>query len=167
MDNMDTPLGDLIMRLATVRSPIVMLLVLTAAAAAEPNALVGYLKDPRAIRGCTWSAWIPSKSLSSARIGEGFIFLADRDDSRALMNIGGKDVTLAVEGAFSRLPVRGEVLSRTYRAPGIEVRAEYTTTDDCSKSNNEACEVSTYSVRFEVQQGGQTQVVSAIGTVGC
>jgi hypothetical protein len=155
------------MRLATVRSPNVLLLVLTAAAAAEPNTLVGYLKDPLAIRGCAWSAWIPSRSPSSAGVGEGLIFLADRDDSRAVMNIGGKDVTLAVEGAFSRLPVRGELLRRTYRAPGIEVLAEYTTTDDCSKSNNEACELSTYSVRFEVQQGGQTQVVSAMGTVGC
>jgi hypothetical protein len=155
------------MRHAKFLSPIVLSLVLNAATAAEPNALVGVVKDQRAIQGCTWSAWIPSKSPSSSRIGEGLIFLADRDDSKAVMNIGGHDVTLVVEGTSSRLPVKGEVLKRTYRAPGIEVRAEYTTTADCSTSNNEACEVSAYSVRFEVQQGGQTQVVSAVGTVGC
>jgi hypothetical protein len=131
-------------------------------AAATP--LVAPLIKQDAIRGCSWQAWIPTPS--SPRTAP-FIFLADRDDSRAVMNVDGSDVFLKVEGKSGPLPKVGDVIERKYGAPGIEVKATYKVTSDCSDSPNESCEASGYSVTLEVKKDGGTRVVQAMGAVGC
>jgi hypothetical protein len=131
----------------------------------EARPMVAPLIKQDAIRGCSWQAWTATPS--SARGGSPFIFLADRNDSRAVMNIDGSDVALKVEGKSGPLPKIGDVIERRYGAPGIEVKATYKITSDCSESRNESCEVSGYSVTLEVTKDGRTQVVQAMGAVGC
>jgi len=134
------------------------------ALSADATPLVAPLIKQDAIRGCSWQAWIPTPSSTGAAP---LIFLADRDDSRAVMNVDGSDVVLKVEGKSGPLPKIGDVIERKYGAPGIEIKATYKVTSDCSESPNESCEVSGYSVTLEVKKDGRTQVVQAKGAVGC
>src|SRR4051812_29960875 len=82
------------------------------AIAAEAPRLIAPLKNQQAIDGCSWSAFAPT-------IGHGFIFLAEYDESRIVMYIGGSDVELkAVEGR-GELKKVGDELFRTFQAGDV------------------------------------------------
>jgi hypothetical protein len=122
--------------------------------------LVGTLRDQRAVQGCSWAA-------SSADVGSGFVFLAERDDSLIVMNIDGMDVRLALDprsgtGLLSRV---GDRLTKVYTAGSVRVHATYTATWTCP--NVEGCEVTRFDVTFVVERGSETETVEGIGEVGC
>jgi hypothetical protein len=123
--------------------------------------LVGVLKDQGAIDGCSWSA-------SAKALGKASIFLAEYDESVAIMNIGGKDIHLQLDRKSSTGEVgrAGSQFSRTYTAPGIEVKATYTVTWACP-TGRESCEVTKFKVIYSVQAGAATQVIEGRGDVGC
>jgi len=130
-----------------------------ACVAAQPE-LVAEVRDQHIIRGCSWSASAPS-------LGRGLIFLAERDESKIIMNIDGTDVQLTVLKKSGKLQAIGDVVERTYGAPGIEVKARYKVTSDCSGSSSEACEVTGFKATFKVSKNGQTQTIQASGESGC
>lgn len=131
-----------------------------AVAADESATLVAPLQNQSAIRGCSWTASAPV-------LGEGFVFLAEYDDSEILMNIDGSDVALELIDETGSLKL-GEVLHRNYRGPGIAVSASYTSTWNCSMvPESESCEVTKFSATFEVKKNERTQIVQATGEVGC
>jgi len=105
---------------------------------ADVAPVVAPLNNQNAIRGCSWRAWISTPSSSPEM--PSFILIADRDDSRAIMNIDGSDVVLKVDGKSGPLPSIGDVIERGYNAPGIEVNAIYTVTSDCSKPSMSTAE---------------------------
>lgn len=123
--------------------------------------LVGALRDPGLIDGCSWSA-------SSAEIGSGFVFLAEYDESVVVMNIDGTDVRLTLDASSgSGYPSRvGDRVTKLYTAASIRVEATYTTTWVCPP-NTESCEVTKFDVTFVVKRGNQTETVKATGAVGC
>jgi hypothetical protein len=121
--------------------------------------LVSPLTEQDAIDGCSWSA-------SSKELGDGFVFLAEYDDSRTLMNIDGSDIELDLVDESGNLVAVGDVLERTYQAEGVLVNAKYTTTWVCP-DGSESCEVTRYKITFDVSKGSRRQVVQATGDVGC
>jgi hypothetical protein len=123
--------------------------------------LVAPIADQTAIDGCSWSA-------SSVRAGTGFIFLAEYDLSRVLMNIDGVDVELKLGSRKGHLKKLGSVANMTYRAKGIAVDATYRTTWLCPEDDtSESCEVTRFKATYEVFKGSRHQVVHATGDVGC
>ena len=121
--------------------------------------MVGLLANQTAIDGCSWSA-------SSKVIGHGFVFLAEYDDSRALMNIDGSDIAINLVSAHGKLKKVGDVLEKTFRSGNVLVKARYKATSVCPK-DSESCEVTNYDVTFDVSKGSQRQLVDADGGVGC
>ena len=128
--------------------------------AAEKN-LVAPLNDQSAIDGCSWSA-------SSERMGKSYIFLAEYDLSRILMNIDGIDVDLELSSRSGSIHQLGSVSRMVYQAKGIIVRSTYKTTWVCPKDDSsESCEVTRFNATYEVSKGARHQVVYASGDVGC
>ena len=121
--------------------------------------LVGPLKDQHAIDGCAWSASAPT-------VGPGLVFLGESDDSLSLMNIGGSDVALALASEHGTLKNVGDVLERTFNAHGVWVKAKYRVTWTCPKGDD-SCEVTRFTVSFNVSKGSKQQTVRATGDVGC
>ncbi len=142
-----------------LRLPLIFLFV-SAGVLAGQAALVGQIKQQNVIRGCALTA-------SSTVVGGGLILLAERDESQVIMNIDGVDVQLKVVGKSGKLQVVGDVLERIYRAPGIEVKARYKVTADCSASTSESCEVTGFTVTFDVSKDGRMQAIQAVGESGC
>jgi hypothetical protein len=126
---------------------------------AEVAPLVAPLKNQDAIDGCSWSA-------SSDSLGKGYIFLSEFDDSKTLMNIAGSDIELKLVRENGQLKKLGDVLDRTFQAGDVTVKAHYVVTWACPKGD-ESCEVTRFSITFEVSKGGKTQTVKATGDVGC
>ena len=127
--------------------------------AAEPAWLVAPLNDQQAIAGCSWLASAPS-------LGDGYVFMADYDDAKILMNIDGADTSLVAVNEGGRLRGVGDVVQRTYRADGIEVQARYEATWVCP-AGAEGCEVTEFDATYEVRKGARTQLVEASGAAGC
>ncbi|MBO9717592.1 MAG: hypothetical protein J7507_12475 [Pseudoxanthomonas sp.] len=127
--------------------------------AASSTQLLAPLKDQDAIYGCSWSA-------SSPEIGPGVVLLAEADDSRTLMNIGGSDVELALVDEQGSLARAGDILERTFKAEGIVVKARYRVTWTCPE-DDESCEVTRFDVSFDVTSGGRRQTAKATGDFGC
>ena len=141
--------------------PIIAVAVTQSASviAAETAHLVAPLDDQQTIDGCSWSA-------SAAGVGDGFVFLAEYDESRIVMNIGGSDVQLKLVEAKGQLKKVGDVLNRTFKAGDITVDARYTATWVCTEGS-ESCETTKFAVTFRVSKGGQSETVQATGHVGC
>jgi hypothetical protein len=140
---------------------VTTLLSISPARAAAQEALVGALREQDAIEGCSWSA-------SSPDVGEGFVFLAERDESVIIMNIGGVDVRLSLDsssdaGSLSRV---GDRLTKVYTAASTRVEARFTATWICPP-DQEGCEVTRFIVTFHVRRGNEAQTVEAVGAVGC
>lgn len=121
--------------------------------------LVAPLDDQTAIDGCSWKA-------SSPGLGSGSIFLAEPDDSLVLMNIDGSDVELRPAGEHGSLSRVGDVLVKTFSAPGVRVTARFEAVWICPP-HDEVCEVTRYEVEFHVAKGEQIQQVKATGSFGC
>jgi hypothetical protein len=99
-------------------------------------------------------------------LGNDLVYLAELDDSRSLMRIDGASVEFKLvekKGSLNRV---GDTLEKTYRSGVIQVKARYVATWVCPK-NDESCEVTKYSVTFEISKGDQKQTIEAIGDVGC
>ena len=128
----------------------------------RPEKLLAPLHDQSAIDGCSWSA-------SSANVGKGFIFLAEHDQSRVLMNISGTDTELRLISTRGHLKKLGSVATAVYRSKiGAVVYATYRTTWLCPKDDtSESCEVTKFNATFEVSTGTKRQMVNATGDVGC
>jgi hypothetical protein len=143
-----------------IRIRFALIIGFPVACLAAQSGLIAQINDQNVIRGCSWSASAPS-------LGRELIFLAERDESKVIMNIDGTDVQLAVLKKSGKLQAIGDVLERTYGAPGIEVKARYKVTSDCSGNASEACEVTGFTVTFEVTKNGRSQTVQAAGESGC
>lgn len=139
--------------------PVISVLVSVSCLAGQAE-LIAKVRDQGFVRGCSWTATAPS-------LGNGVIFLAERDESKIIMNIDGADVQLEVLKKSGKLQVEGDVLERTYGAPGIEVKARYKVTYDCSASASESCEVTEFTATFQVRKDGRTQTIQAAGSSGC
>ena len=128
----------------------------------RPANLVSPLRDQSAIDGCSWSA-------SSSRIGKGYIFLAEYDQSRLLMNIDGVDTELRRISTLGDLKRIGSVMTDVYRSKkGAVVYSTYRTTWLCPvDGTEESCEVTRFDVTFEITTGTRRQVVHTKGDVGC
>ncbi|RYG35991.1 MAG: hypothetical protein EON93_05735 [Burkholderiales bacterium] len=139
-------------------------LVPTACFGAEPSPakLLGPLRDQSAIDGCAWYA-------SSDRVGKGYMFLAEYDQSRILMNIDGLDTDLKRTSARGHLKKLGSVLTNVYRSnKGAVVYATYRTTWLCpTDGTHESCEVTRFKVSFEAVTGNRRQIVHTTGEAGC
>jgi hypothetical protein len=145
-----------------IKSPAVVFVFFGATSlvwSASLDRLVAPLKDQHAIDGCAWSASAPT-------VGPGFVFLGEIDDSRSLMNIGGSDVDLALTSEHGSLKKVGDVLERTFKADGMLVKAKYRVTWTCPKGDN-SCEVTRFTVSFNVSKRSKQQTVRATGDVGC
>jgi hypothetical protein len=149
------------MRVTAMFVPIAIALGISATQVACAADLLGTLKSQDAIDGCSWSASAPS-------IGEGFIFLAEYDQSQVLMSIAGSDVTLKRDPALARgkLAKVGSQLSEVYISPGIRVEALFEVTSACRASDAE-CEDTRFRVTFKVRRGADSQTVRGTGDVGC
>ena len=128
----------------------------------RPAKLLAPLHDQSAIDGCSWSA-------SSTRVGDGFIFLGEHDQSRVLMNIGGTDTELRLISTRGHLKNLSSVATSVYRSKnGAVVYATYRTTWLCPKDHtSESCEVTRFNATYEVSTGTRRQTVNATGDVGC
>lgn len=128
----------------------------------RPGELLAPLHHQSAIDGCAWSA-------SSTRLGKGFIFLAEHDQSRVLMNIGGTDTELRLVSTQGHLKELGSVATAMYRSKkGAVVYATYRTTWLCPEDDtSESCEVTRFNATYEVSTGTRRQTVHATGDVGC
>jgi S-formylglutathione hydrolase FrmB len=124
----------------------------------EQPRIVAPLADQDAIRGCSWNASAPG-------VGEGFMFLAEYDDSEILMNLDGTDLNLELAADEGGMGL-GEQRVRRYQAPDVDVIARYTITGVCP-AGSEACEVTHYRATFEVRKDSRVQFVEATGSVGC
>lgn len=145
-----------------IKSSAVLLVLLGATSrvwSATPGHLVAPLKDQHAIDGCAWSA-------SARTVGPGFVFLGEVDDSRSLMNIGGSDVELALASEHGTLEKVGDVMERTFKGHDVLVKAKYRVTWACPK-DDDSCEVTRFTVSFDVSKGSKQQTVRAAGDVGC
>jgi hypothetical protein len=143
---------------------ILLVLALAVSSVALPAAaaaahLVAPLKDQQVIDGCSWSASAPT-------IGAGFVFLAELDESRIVMNIDGWDIELKLVAAQGKLEKVGDVLERTFIAGDATVKARYTVTWVCPE-DSESCEVTKFAAKFTVTKGSQSEIVNATGPVGC
>jgi hypothetical protein len=123
--------------------------------------LVGTLQDQRSVRGCSWSA-------SSAEVGAGPVLLAEYDESVIVMNIGGRDVRLALDAASGAGHPRrvGEQVTKIYTNGAIRVEAAYTAVWVCPPGQ-EGCEVTRFDVTFVVRSGDVVETVNATAEVGC
>jgi hypothetical protein len=121
--------------------------------------LVAPLKNQQTIDGCSWSA-------SAATIGDGFVFLAEYDESRIVMNIGGSDVELRLAEARGQLTKVGDVSERKFVSGDVTVSARYKVTWVCPE-DSDSCEVTKFDVTFLVKKGAQSETVDAAGSVGC
>lgn len=128
----------------------------------RPAKLLAPLHDQSAIAGCSWSA-------ASSRIGMGYIFLAENDQSRVLMNIDGIDTELQLISTRGHLNKIGSVETNVYRSKkGAVVYGTYRTTWLCPEDGmNESCEVTRFNATFEVTTGSRRQIVHTTGAVGC
>ena len=128
----------------------------------RPSQILAPLHDQTAIDGCSWS-------VSSNRIGKGFIFLAEYDQSRVLMNIGGKDTELKRISTRGHLRSLGSVATAVYRSKkGAVVYATYQATWLCPKDDtSESCEVTRFTATYEISTGTRHQTINATGDVGC
>ena len=128
----------------------------------RPSKILAPLHDQTAIDGCSWSA-------SSSRVGKGFIFLAEYDQSRVLMNIDGKDIELKRISTSGHLNKLGGVATAVYRSKqGAVVYATYKTTWVCPKDDtSESCEVTRFNATYEISTGTRHQIINATGDVGC
>lgn len=128
----------------------------------QPAKLVSPLREQSAIDGCSWSA-------SSSRIGKGYIFLAEYDQSRVLMNIDGVDTELQRISTHGDLNEIGSVMTDVYRSrKGAVVYGTYRTTWLCPvDGTGEFCEVTRFDVTFEVTTGTRRQIVHTKGDMGC
>ena len=136
------------------------LAAITQVLAADGASLMAPLKDQGFVRGCAWSAKAES-------LGDRFIFLAELDDSLVRMNIADVDTDLKLASRSGKAEKRGDILKKIYRAEGIEVRATFKVTWDCSMSASESCEATWYDATFEVETGGALQTIQATGGFGC
>jgi hypothetical protein len=141
------------------RLPLGLFFASISCLAGQPS-LIGEVQDRGIIRGCSWHA-------TASSLKNGVIFLAERDESIIIMNIDAADVRLQVTEKSGKLQARGDVLERTYVAPGITVKARYIVTSDCSASASEACEVIGFTATFKVSKSGQFQTIQASGESGC
>ena len=128
----------------------------------RPSKLLGPLHDQTAIDGCSWSA-------SSSHVGEGFIFLAEYDQSRVLMNIDGKDTELKRISTNGHLRKLGGVATMVYRSKkGAVVYATYRATWLCPKDDtSESCEVTRFNATYAISTRTRRQTINATGDVGC
>lgn len=140
--------------------PFMTLVFAAGVQAAEQAPLLAELQDQSRVRGCAWLA-------SATSLGNGYMFIAEYDDSAAWMNIGGSDTQLAFIAERGSLKRVGDVLERSYRAPGVEVLARYSATWVCPADGEESCEVTRYAVMFEVATPDRIQIVDGAGAVGC
>jgi hypothetical protein len=147
------PASKFVAALTLVSVPLVF------AYAAEPAWLVAPLTDQQLIAGCSWTASAPT-------LGAGYIFMADYDDSKILMNIDGSDTSLVAVNEYIPMRDVGDMVLRTYRADGIEVQARYQATWVCP-AGAEGCEVTEFDATYEVRKGARTQLVEASGALGC
>jgi hypothetical protein len=148
------------MRTLNKLSAFVMLafaLASTHAAAQAP--LLAPLQNQDRVPGCAWLASAPS-------LGEGYMFMAEYDDSAAWMNIDGDDAVLELVEARGSLHSVGDVMERIYRAAGVDVLARYTVTWVCP-ADTESCEVTRFGATFEVTTADHIQIVAASGAMGC
>nr|CAS02448.1 putative integron gene cassette protein [uncultured bacterium] len=122
--------------------------------------LLAPLHNQSAVDGCSWSA-------SSRGVGKGYIFLAEYDQSKILMNIGGVDTDLRLISSRGNLSRLGSVATDVYRSQaGTVVYATYRTTWRCPVGQ-ESCEVTRFDATYEVTTGSRRQVVHGTGAVGC
>ena len=118
------------------------------------------LKNQSAIDGCSWSA-------SSRSIGQGYVYLAEYDQSKILMNIDGADTDLQLVSSRGTLERLGSVATDVYRSKaGAVVYATYRTTWRCP-AENDSCEVTRFNVTYEVTTGSRRQTIHGPGAVGC
>ncbi len=138
-----------------------MLAATTAADLQSQTRLVGTLRDPAVVRGCSWTA-------SSTDIGSGLIFLAEYDESLIVMNINGTDIRLSRDpsSAAGRPTSVGDRVVKVYTAESARVETTYTATWVCPP-DTEGCEVTRFDVTFVVKRGDQIETVEAVGAVGC
>lgn len=127
--------------------------------AAEQPPLLAPLENQDRVQGCAWLASAPS-------LGEGYMFMAEYDDSAAWMNIAGDDVVLELVEERGTLQSVGDVMERTYRAPGVDVLGRYEVTWVCP-ADTESCEVTRFGATFEVTTADHIQIVAASGAMGC
>jgi hypothetical protein len=125
--------------------------------------LVAPLKNQDAIDGCSWSA-------AATSLGDKFIFLAEYDDSEILMNIDGSDVHLKLVQSKGQLKKVGDSLDQVFQADNLIVKAHFTATWVCPKSDEfggESCENTKLAITFQVSKGSRSEVVRATGDFGC
>lgn len=127
--------------------------------AAEQPPLLAQLQNQDRVPGCAWLATAPS-------LGEGYMFMAEYDDSAAWMNIAGDDVLLELVEERGALKSVGDVMERIYRAAGVEVLARYQVTWVCPE-DSENCEVTRFGATYEVTTADHIQIVAASGAMGC
>jgi hypothetical protein len=147
------------MKLNIVLLTLVLITPMATHVHAAPDRLLAPIHDQGSISGCSWSA-------SSSAVGRGFIYLAELDGSRTLMNIDGVDTDLKLIAEQGRLLKVGDVLDREFKSGDISVRVHYKATWVCPK-DSESCEVTEYSAIFDVSKGSRRQRVQASGGVGC
>ncbi|MCD9030110.1 hypothetical protein LDO26_18150 [Luteimonas sp. BDR2-5] len=144
--------------------PLLAIALLTPAVcrSGEPRStnLIAPLHDQSAINGFSWRA-------SSTHAGEGFIFLAEYDQSRVLMNIGGTDTELTPISTRGHLKGLGSVETSMYRSKnGAVVYATYLASWLCPKGSD-SCEVTKFNATYEVSTGTRHQIINATGDVDC
>jgi hypothetical protein len=126
---------------------------------AASDRLLAPIHDQKSIEGCSWSA-------SSSAVGNGFIYLAEMDSSKTLMNIDGVDTQLKLVSERGRLLKVGDVLDREFKGGNISVSVHYQATWVCPE-DDKSCEVTKYKAIFDVSKGSRRQRVQANGDVGC
>lgn len=127
--------------------------------AAEQQPLLAELENQDRVPGCAWLASAPS-------LGDGYMFMAEYDDSAAWMNIEGEDTVLEFVEERGTLQSVGDVMERTYKAAGVDVLARYEVTWVCP-ADTESCEVTRFGATFEVTTADRIQIVAASGATGC
>lgn len=147
------------MKIETLLAFMTLAACTTGADAAEQPPLLAPLVNQDRVPGCAWLASAPS-------LGEGYMFMAEYDDSAAWMNIEGDDIVLELGEERGVLKSVGDVMERTYRAPGVDVHARYEVTWVCP-ADTESCEVTRFGATFEVSTGDHIQIVAASGAMGC
>ena len=122
--------------------------------------ILSTLDNQSAIDGCSWSA-------SSRSVGKGYVFLAEYDQSKILMNIDGADTDLRLVSSRGTLEKVGSVATDIYRSQaGTVVYATYRTTWICP-AGNDSCEVTRFDATYEVTTGNLRQTIHGAGAVGC
>lgn len=146
-------------KIDTLLASITLAICAAGIEAAEQPPLLAQLQNQDRVQGCAWLASAPS-------LGEGYMFMAEYDDSAAWMNIAGDDVVLELVEERGKLQSVGDVMERTYRAPGVDVLGRYEVTWVCP-ADTESCEVTRFGATFEVTTADHIQIVAASGAMGC